>query len=153
VGQAVRLSDFQGQALAMTFFFARCPLPTLCPRMNNNFASVQKELQSDSTRTNWHLLSISFDPSFDTPEFLGSFATAHQNDPLHWSFATSSSEDIRKLGGAFGLKFRREAGSINHNLRTVVVSKSGRVQRVFRGNEWLPAELVSEMKKAMKARP
>jgi protein SCO1/2 len=56
---------------------------------------------------------------------------------------------VRKLGGSFGLEFWRENGTLNHNLRTVVVNTEGRVQRVFRGNEWQPAELVAEMAKAM----
>ncbi len=148
-GQIVHLSDFKGQALAFTFFFSRCPLPTFCPRMNNNFAAVLQALDLDATRTNWQLLSLSFDPSFDTPELLRGFAKLHQSDPQHWNFATSSSDEIRKLGGAFGLKFWHENGSFSHNLRTVVIGCSGRVQKVFTGNEWQPGELVAEMKKAM----
>jgi protein SCO1/2 len=148
-GQIIHMSDFKGQVLAFTFFFSRCPLPTFCPRMNNNFAAVLKALESDASRTNWQLLSLSFDPSFDTPELLRDVATLRQIDPRHWNFATSSSEEIRKLGGAFGLKFWHENGSFSHNLRTVVVGCSGRVQKVFTGNEWQPGELVTEMKKAM----
>jgi protein SCO1/2 len=152
-GQAIHLSDFKGQALALTFFFSRCPLPTFCPRMNNNFAAAQQALRQDATRTNWQLLSISFDPSFDTPENLNDFARVHQSDPHHWSFGTSSPEEIRKLGGAFGLKFWRENGTFSHNLRTAIVDTSGRVQKVFSGNDWRPAELVTEMGKAMGTRP
>jgi protein SCO1/2 len=149
-GQAIRLGDFKGQALAFTFFFSRCPLPTFCPRMNNNFELAQQALQTEP-RTNWQLLSVSFDPSSDTPERLSDFATLHHSDPRHWSFATSSQEEIRKLGGAFGLKFWRESGSFSHNLRTVVVNGSGRVQKVLAGNEWQAADLVEEMRKAMTA--
>ena len=148
-GLTVHLWDFKGQALALTFFFTRCPLPTLCPRMNNHFAAVQGALQSDASRTNWQLLSVSFDPKFDTPEFLSGFAQAHQSDPHHWNFVTSSPEEIRKFGGNFGLKFWSENGSFSHNLRTIVINASGRVQKVFSGNEWQPAELVVEMQKAM----
>jgi protein SCO1/2 len=150
-GLIVHMRDFKGQALAFTFFFSRCPLPTFCPRMNNNFAAVLQTLESDATRTNWQLLSLSFDPGFDTPEHLRDFATLQQIDPKHWNFATSSSEEIRKLGGAFGLKFWHENGSFSHNLRTVVVGSSGRVQKVFTGNEWQPGDLVAEMRRAMAA--
>jgi protein SCO1/2 len=151
-GKTIHLRDFKGQALALTFFFSRCPLPTFCPKMNNNFASVQQTLAADVTRTNWQLLSVSFDPSFDTPEYLGAFAPNFKSDPHHWDFATSSLEEVTKLGGAFGLRFWRENGALNHNLRTAVIDASGRVQKVFTGNEWQPAELVAEMKKAMGAR-
>lgn len=152
-GQTIHLRDFKGQAFALTFFFSRCPLPTFCPRMNNNFAAVQQALQRDVTRTNWQLLSVSFDPSFDTPENLKDFATIHQSDARHWNFATSSPEEIRKLGGAFGLRVRRENGSFSHNLRTAVIDASGSVRKVFTGSEWQAAELIAEMKKAMRTRP
>jgi len=152
-GRTFHLDDYKGQAMVFTFFYSRCPLPTYCPLMNRNLAAVQKAMQSDSARTNWHLLSLSFDPEFDTPARLAGYGNFYQNDPQHWNFATSSPEEIRKLGSAFGLMFWQENGTINHNLRTVVVDVSGRVQKVFTDNEWKPEDLVAEMKKAMVAKP
>ncbi len=151
LGQTIRLSDFKGRVLAFTFIFTRCPFPTYCPRMNNNLATAQKQLLAANTGTNWHLLSISFDPDFDTPAQLARYATGYGYNPAHWSFATGSTDEIRKLGVNFGLTFVREGASINHNVRTVVVDAAGRVQKVFAGNEWQPAELVEEMKRAMKS--
>ena len=152
-GRAFHLGEFKGRALSFTFFFSRCPLPTFCPLMNRNLAAVQRALQSEVTRTNWQLLSISFDPEFDTPAHLSDYARIYQNDPRHWNFATSGPEEIHKIGGAFGLMFWSENGTISHNLRTVVVDASGRVQKVFTDNEWQPTDLVLEMKKAMEAKP
>jgi protein SCO1/2 len=151
--QRVHISDFKGQALAFTFFFSRCPLPTYCPRMNSNLAAVQEALLTDTAKTNWQLLSISFDPEFDTPAHLAEHAKFYQSNLGHWNFATSSPEEIIKLGGEFGLMFWHENGTISHNLRTVVVDASGRVQKVFTDNEWQPAQLVAEIKKAMEVTP
>lgn len=149
-GRAFRLSDFKGQALAFTFIFTRCPLPTFCPRMTSHFGAVQKALLADSSRTNWHLLSISFDPEFDTPAQLAAYSRMHQPDPAHWTFATGPTDVIRKFGRNFGLYFARDGGSFNHNIRTVVVNPEGRVQKVFPANEWQPEELVTELKAAIK---
>ena len=44
LSQAIRLSDFKGQALAFTFLYTRCAYPDFCPRMSNNFAEVCKKL-------------------------------------------------------------------------------------------------------------
>jgi protein SCO1/2 len=152
-GQPFHPGEFKGSALAFTFFYTRCPLPTFCPLMNRNLAAVQEALQSNVTRTNWQLLSISFDPEFDTPAHLADFARLYQSDPRHWNFATSGPEEIHQLGGGFGLRFWHENGAIYHNLRTVVVDASGRVQKIFTDNEWPPGELIAEMKKAMAAKP
>jgi protein SCO1/2 len=114
---------------------------------------VQKALQTDTAHTNWQLLSISFDPQFDTPSQLAAQANFYQADTNHWNFATADPAVIRQLSGAFGLMFMREGGSISHNLRTVVVDAAGRVQKVFTNNEWQPAEVVAEMKHAMETKP
>ena len=152
LGQTLRLSDFKGRALAFTFIFTRCPLPDYCPRMNRHLGAVQAALAGDPA-TNWHLLSLSFDPDYDTPERLAQYAEQYQPDPAHWTFATGSAEDVRKLGAAFGLAFSGTGALPDHNLRTVVVDVAGRVQKVFTGNEWKPDELIAEMRKAMTARP
>lgn len=153
LGQPLRLSDAKGRALALTFIFTRCPLPTYCPRMNKHFAEVSDALSQSGAPSNWHLLSISFDPEFDTPERLASYAGNYGSNPAHWTFATGATEEIRRLGANFGLTFAREGGSFNHNLRTVVVDAAGKVQKVFTNNEWKPGELIEEMKKAMLAQP
>ena len=150
----IRLGDFSGQALAFTFIFTRCPFPVYCPRMSGNFAATQRELLATAPSTNWQLVSISFDPDFDTPATLRSYGQAFGRDPAHWSFATARAADIRRFGAGFGLMFRKtETGSIDHNVRTVVVDRTGRVQKIFTNNEWKPAELAAEIKKAMQATP
>jgi cytochrome oxidase Cu insertion factor (SCO1/SenC/PrrC family) len=45
--------------------------------------------------------------------------------------------------------FYKKSGTIEHNVRTVVVNPAGRVHHIFPGNEWTSDELVAEMKRAM----
>ena len=150
LGQAVSLSQFRGQALAFTFIFTRCPFPTFCPLMSNNLQAAQDALlKNPNAPTNWHLLTISFDPEYDTPERLKSYAAMHQADPTRWDYLTGALIDITALSEQVGLQFWREpGGSINHNLRTVVVDAQGRVQKIFVENKWTVEELVAEIVKA-----
>jgi len=150
-GWQIRLSDFRGKALAFTFIFTRCPFPVYCPRMNNNLGGAQKQLAELKGNTNWHLLSISFDPEYDTPARLTTYGKTYRHDPAQWSFATGNLNDIRDLGEGFGLMFYKKSGTIEHNVRTVVVNPAGRVHHIFPGNEWTADELVAEVKKAMAA--
>ena len=149
LGKSFSTKDFQGQALAIEFLFTRCPLPNFCPLLANNFGEAQKQLLTlPNAPTNWHLLTISFDPEFDTPEVLQHYAESHEYDPMHWTFATGALIDVTAIGEQFGLKFASEEGSISHNLRAVVVDGSGRVRKIFIGNEWKAEELVVELLKA-----
>jgi len=154
LGQAISTAQYKGQALAITFLFTRCPYPNFCPLMANNFSQTARKLLANSSApTNWHLLTITFDPEHDTPEILRAYAEAHHADPAHSTFATGSLMDITALGEQFGLAFWKEQGSIiNHNLRTIVIDPQGRVQKVFTGNTWQPEDLVAEILKATKGR-
>jgi protein SCO1 len=145
----ISLAQFKGRALGLTFIFTRCPFPTFCPRMNQNFQKAEK-LLARGTTTNWMLLSVSFDPSWDTPERLRQYSTPYVSDTNRWQFATSDMWTIDGITEGFGMTFYRDTPTSlpNHNLRTVVIDALGRVQKVFTGNEWTPEEFAEEMAKA-----
>ena len=46
-GAARRLSDWRGQAVAVTFVYTRCPMPDFCPLMDRQFAAVQRAMLAD----------------------------------------------------------------------------------------------------------
>src|ERR1019366_5013750 len=108
-----------------------CPLPNFCPFLANNFAEAQKQLLAfPNMPTNWQLLTITFDPEFDTPAVLKNYADGHGADPSHWTFATGSLVDIMAIGEQFGLQVARDNNnSVSHNLRVAVIDTAGRVQK------------------------
>jgi protein SCO1 len=146
LGEKVELKDFAGQAYAFTFIFTRCPFPTFCPRMNMNFETVYKELTAmPNAPTNWHLLSISFDPEFDTPQRLNEYSATYNPDPKKWSWLTGAMIDIDAITEQLGLVFTFENNTYNHTLRTAVVDKNGVIRQIFWANEWTPQELLKEL--------
>jgi protein SCO1/2 len=149
-GTMVRFSDFRGQAVAFTFFFTRCPLPDYCLRMNRNFAAARAILLADAhAPTNWQFLSISFDPEFDQPEVLTSYAQLYRGqDVRHWLFATAYPETLRALAPRLDLMVMHQGGSISHNLRTVVIDPQGRITAQFDGNTWTPQQLADALRRA-----
>ncbi|MDB6015734.1 MAG: Electron transport protein SCO1/SenC [Pedosphaera sp.] len=154
LGQAVNTSQFKGQALAFTFFFTRCPYPTFCPLVSNNFDEAQKKLAASADGPkNWHLLSISFDTENDSPATLKSYAEKYNYSPEHWNFVTGDPLEINAIADQVGETFWHDGPSITHNLRTVVIDAQGRVQKIIPENKWTSDELVAEMVKAAKAKP
>jgi protein SCO1/2 len=142
-GQAVRLSDFRGRAVAFTFFFTSCPLPDFCPRMNRNFAEVRKILSTATNApANWQLLSISFDSDFDTPQMLSGYSKYYRGDDTNrWLFVVASTNTLAGLAPKVDLSFWREGGSISHNLRTVVLDPTGKIAAQLDSNDWTPDQL------------
>jgi protein SCO1 len=151
-GRPLRLADLRGKAVALTFVFTRCPLPDFCPLMMRQFAAAEAALTRDrglAART--HLLTISFDTKHDTPDVLRAFGRPFQKTTpafTHWTLASGTEEAIRALGGALELDYVEESRSFTHNLRTAVLDRDGRLQRLFRGNDWTPEELLAELRKA-----
>ena len=156
LGRVIRLSEFRGQVLAFTFIFTRCPYPDFCPRMTDLFARAQKSLagQPDAP-TNVKFLSISFDPEHDTPELLRTYAERHNYNPSHWTLATGAWDQLEPLTGHFGLLFGRDVPpeKMEHNLRTVVVRPSGKIQAIIPSNEWQSEDLIREIRAAAAAEP
>jgi protein SCO1/2 len=152
-GKTFRFADFRGSAVAFTFFFTSCPLPEFCPRMNKNFAEARKLISAATNApSNWQLLSISFDPGFDTPEMISGYAKFYRGDRAdHWRFAVASTNTLAGLAPKVDLNFWRENGSISHNLRTVVLDAAGKIFRQFDGNDWTPEQLATAVIEA--ARP
>ncbi len=154
LGQVVHLGQFRGEALGLTFIFTRCPYPEFCPRMSAHFSEACQQLLARSGGpTNWHLLSVSFDPDYDTPAVLKAYAEEYAYRPEHWSFATGAMIDLDALTEQFGMEFAPQGASFTHNVRTAVIDAAGRVQRVFVGNTWSVEDFVAELVKAASVKP
>ena len=149
LGQSVSLNDFRGQALAVTFFYTRCPLPEYCPRLSRNFQEAQQKLEAmTNAPANWHLVSITFEPEVDTPERLRYYGQSFLYDPKHWSFLTGPADKIAELAHASGVDYEPDAGTINHNFRTLIVDATGHLQMIFPTSGDLSDQIVAQLLKA-----
>jgi protein SCO1 len=154
LGQAVSFNDFRGQALAITFFYTRCPLPEYCPRLSKNFQEAEQKLEAmTNAPVNWHFISVSFDPEFDTPQMLKNYGLGYGYDPAHWSFFTGPQDKIASLAHGVGVVYETDNGTINHNFRTLIVNPEGRLQMAFPTSGDLSDQIVSEILKAAVIRP
>lgn len=149
-GSKIKLSDFEGRALAFTFLFTRCPLPDFCPRMNQHFNGARNLLlqQSDGP-TNWQFLSISFDPEFDLPSVLARYAYSYRGQNAdRWLFAAAPTNVMASIVPLLDFRFANEGGSFAHNLRTVVLDPQRRIYRQFEGNKWKAEQLANAIAEA-----
>ncbi len=149
-GRRIHLGQFRGRALLLTFIYTRCPLPDYCPLMSRNFAKILAQAQSDPAILPFtHLLSISIDPQYDKPQVLRAYALdcSGTGQPFgHWDFASGTPEQVRKVAEFFGLKYWTEGGQIVHSLVTALVGPDGKVVKVYRGNDWQPAQVLGDIR-------
>jgi protein SCO1/2 len=152
LGQPMSLGSFKGQALGITFFFTRCPLPDFCPRLSKNFEQAgERLLAMPDAPTNWHFISVSFDTENDTPAALKAYGERYHYNPAHWSFLTGPADKISELAQASGASYQKDGLFYGHNFRTEIVDASGRLQMVFPITGDLSDAIVKEILKAAAA--
>ena len=150
-GKTIHFSNYRGKVLLVTFIYTRCPLPDFCPRMNENFRTVQKLLQDVPGSTERaEFLSISFDPEHDTPAVLKRYASLYKKSApgeksFDWQFAAPATKDLPELARFFGLVYQPEQAQIVHSLSTTVIGPDGKIERWYSDNEWTPADAAQAM--------
>ena len=154
-GRPISTRRFKGRALVVTFVYTRCPLPDYCPLMSANFAQLNAALAADpALRKRAHLLSVTLDPEYDKPAVLKDYGAAYAGGNFDdWDFATGDPAEVRRLAEFFGLMYKTEGNQVIHSLRTAVVTPVGRLFKLYRGNEWKPAEVLNDLKSAAVALP
>ncbi len=158
-GKRLSTKDFRGKAWAITFIYARCPLPEYCIKMSTNFSDAALQIMNSDLKNKLRLLSVSFDPANDTPEKLRSYGQGYlgkdaKPDFSVWQLAVGNDKEVRSIADFFGLRYETDQNDktqINHSLRTAVISPEGKVTKIFAGNDWTPNDLLKELKAASEA--
>jgi protein SCO1 len=148
-GKARHFGGFKGTPVVVTFIYTRCPLPTFCPLMDRHFATLQKSLKTDPALKNVHLVTVSFDPTTDTPAVLKKHAKSLEADPARWTFLTGDRDDVDQFASRFGVSVGRalnDARDITHNLRTAIVDADGKLAKVYTGNDWSPEQILKDLR-------
>jgi protein SCO1/2 len=145
-------SELTGTPLLLTFIYTRCPLPDFCPLMDQNFATIQRAAAEDAVlRGRIRLVSISFDPDYDTPGVLAKHAARLKADAAVWTFLTGDRVTLDRFAGRLGIGLIRpaDATDITHNLRTFLIGADGRIAKIYAGSDWTPSQAIGDLRAAL----
>jgi cytochrome oxidase Cu insertion factor (SCO1/SenC/PrrC family) len=132
-GETFDTASLGGKVWVVTFFYSSCPGP--CLRQNQALAKVQKDLAGRDVR----FVSITCDPTVDTPARLRDYAAEFAADSKRWLFLTGEMETIKQIGQKqFLLGLDRQT----HSERAVVIDHTGDIRDVF---DTLDAEEMQKM--------
>ena len=153
----IQLAQFRGKVLLMTFIYTRCPLADYCPRMSRNFARLDKMLAAaPDLYAKTHLLSVSFDPKYDTPSVLRSYGGAYTGNYTketfqHWDFAAPPGPELDKVLKFFLVGVTPEKDkTLTHSLSTIVITPEGKIYKWYPTNDWTPEQLLADVKELVK---
>lgn len=134
-GREVALSDLKGKIWIVNFIYTNCP--DTCPIQSAQMRQIQEDFKFEK---DLRLVSITVDPTRDTPEVLSKYAKRFSADPARWFFLTGKKETIHKFAqegfhlGAVELPHekRPESGATHtHSPRFVLVDRSAQIRGYY----------------------
>jgi cytochrome oxidase Cu insertion factor (SCO1/SenC/PrrC family) len=138
-GRAITLSELKGKVWMVNFIYTNCP--DTCPIQSAQMRQIQDDFR---TEKDLRLVSITVDPTRDTPEVLSKYANRFSADPKQWLFLTGNEEAIYKFAqngfhlGALELPHdkRPESGATHtHSPRFVLVDRDAQIRGYYVSTE------------------
>jgi protein SCO1 len=141
-GQAVRLSAVtRGKITLLTFFYTYCVDPLGCPFAHTTLANLRDRVRDDRALTGRvRFVSVSLDPTHDTPAVLASYAQEFTIDPkFEWRFLTARRvPDLLPVLDDFGQDVSvdvddngRATRTLHHMLKMFLIDARGEVREVY----------------------
>jgi cytochrome c peroxidase len=140
-GEATRLHDLLGGKITiLSFIFTRCSDVNGCPLATYVLRNVQDRVAADPTlRDQVRLVSMSFDPAYDTPATLAAYAARFRKPGFDWRFVTSRNEaELAPVLEAYGQSVVPDVdesgnrlGSMSHILRVYLIDRERRIRNIY----------------------
>lgn len=145
--------NVKGRIVVMGFIFTNCP--DICPMTTNNMQRIQQEAAKQGLK-NVSFVSLSFDPTRDTPSVLKQFAGVRGISLDNWHFLTGEESVIDSLKRK--MHFIAIAGDTSytsdgkpyyffvHTDRISLIDEDGRVRKNYKGSQANINEVVNDIK-------
>ena len=137
-GRAVNLDSMKGSVTVYNFIFTTCT--GTCPIMTNNMRALTQKIDKGAPV---HFVSISVDPTRDTPPVLAEYAKRVRNDD-RWTFLTGDRNAIVRLSVD---GFKLAAGDpmpggepLLHSSKFALADKTGTIRAYYDGSDGLAVD-------------
>jgi cytochrome c peroxidase len=140
-GASTTLHEVFGDAVVLlSFIYLSCSDVNGCPLATAVLHRVQSRLGEDpEIAGRMRLVSLSFDPSRDTPAAIHHYAESFAGGGIEWRFLTTASEaKLQPILEAYGQRIRKEVdaegnelGTFSHLLRVFLVDSNRRIRNVY----------------------
>lgn len=145
-GRVVSSGRFRGKQVMLNFIFTRCPVASMCPAATARMMATQHLARAAGVK-NIEFVSISLDPTYDTPGVLAAYAHDRGIDTSNYSFLTGPEGAVRDLLTQFGVIADFSGGLVKHTLATLLINAQGKIVWRADGSVWDPQDFVSRMRK------
>lgn len=116
----------RGKPRIVAMFYTSCQY--MCPLIVESGKAVERALPP-AERAKVGVVLLSLDPAHDTPATLRAMAHKRKVDPTQWTLAAPAPDDVRKIAGLLGVRFRAlpNGTDFNHTSALVLLDAQGRI--------------------------
>lgn len=155
-GESLDLNDLLGEKITVLSFIYRtcddvngCPLSTMV-----SYKVADRVKKQPLLKDNLRLLTLSFDPKFDTPEVMQEWGEdLKRSSQADWQFLTSKSEqEIRPILKAYqqtviadGDASNSERNTFSHILRVYLIDREKQIRNIYNVSFLHPDILVNDV--------
>jgi len=155
--KSVKLRDLtRGRITLLSFIYTRCAAPKACPYATGVLNQIHDLSVDDKTLAkSMRLVSLSFDPEYDTPERLAAYSenVRDQKSGCQWSFAAAKSRaELETILAAYDQAVDNRQnpadpqGPLYHTLRVFLIDWEGRIRNIYSSGTLDPRLVVADVK-------
>ena len=156
-GRSLTLRDLtHGRITVLSFIYTRCAAAKACPYA----AGVLNQLHllsvdDQALAKNMRLVSMSFDPEYDTPQRLAAYSEGvrEKKSGCEWRFATAKSRaELDSILSGYGQAVDKRPdsadpqGPLYHILRVFLIDREGRIRNIYSSGTLDPRLVIADVK-------
>jgi len=142
-------SDLKGKVIVVSYIYTNCP--DICHLTTKKLNQFKKNL-NNNLRKKVELVSITFDPTRDTPDVLKHQVHMMGLDMDNWYFVTGRRDLVYKTIEVAGINpivdemKSNDKYTFNHRDRISLVDQKGQIRKHYKGSNFDEAELTKDIK-------
>ena len=155
-GKPIDLAELtRGRITVLSFIYTRCAAGRACPYASNTLGQLQlASVTSPDLTKQMRLVSVSFDPAYDTPQRMSEYAGAMRETEkgCEWRFATIKADGLNAILSAYGqaVDSRVDAadpqGPLSHVPRVFLIDAQGQVRNIYSSATLDPRLILADVK-------
>lgn len=146
-GRPVRLSDYYGRPLLVSFIYTGCY--HICPASTQVLRQAVRAMHKRFGDRQFNVVTIGFNQPEDSPAALKAFATAQRVAEPNWEFLSPDAADVAALSRDFGFTYAATRGGFDHILQVTILDAEGRVFRQVYGDSFTAEKLGEPLKQLL----
>lgn len=156
-GKGLNLRELtHGRITVLSFIYTRCAAPKACPYATGVLYDLHAlSAQDNGLAKNMRLVSLSFDPDYDTPKRLATYSEGMRDEKsgCEWQFVTSKSRaELDSILTGYGQAVDKRSntndpqGPLYHTLRVFLIDREGRIRNIYSSATLDPRLVLADVK-------